>query len=51
MLHILALCYIYGLYVTYRGHMLHIYGLFVIHSLRAVCYIYGRYVTYTGAVC
>ena len=48
MLHIRAVCYIYylrtawyiyGLYVTYTGLMLHI---------RAVCYIYGLYVTYTG---
>jgi hypothetical protein len=49
MLHIRAVCYIYGLYVTYiygpfvtyTGHMLHI---------RSVCYIYGSYVTYTGCI-
>jgi hypothetical protein len=40
MLHIRAVCYIYGLYVTYTSCKLH---------KRAICYIYGLY-TYTGCM-
>ena len=48
MLHILAVCYIYGPMLHIRAYICYIYWLYVTYT--GLCYIYGLYVTYT-AVC
>ena len=52
MLHVRALCYIYGLHVIYTG-LCYIYGLYICYNviyIRVVCYIYALYVTQTGSM-